>query len=377
MTEDLRELARQLARLAELFSSVGDLAETEVGHRWRLVHDPGVSATPLFYRLDLSNGGRVLGSFDLGIEPRLGTPLLAFRRGVWNPDSDEEQVLAQLGYGEWRCQWVAHDYPLVGLQAVLGTERRRFELIGESWRESAEWSGGNWSLLDELPGETAESRSEGYAKSLQVLVGWARALSREPNLAAREEFLARTKRERVFVAHDGCIPGCGCLDLFVQPPFWCTAACVEMLLKFHICEATIPVDEIARNLGLGTVKSPHVLPAGSEGAVPSALIAFSNATLDARLCAFTRLGDLHCVEGRDFIELLRREIPAARPLILLYGAHASVIAGFSGVSDPSSNYSMSHLILLNPAPGSGIEEVTFPIANHRFVVIAAPVPEPA
>lgn len=305
----------------------------------------------LFYRLQLSRGRTAFGYADVAADDALGEPLLASATGV---EWDEKALLEKCtlmakkirrGLKFDTIRFVAFSYPKIAAQFMLaGKEVLLLELI--SWlevptlnqkeRKAMEPSHfERWSLLDEMPQKTRQTRIANFRNRLEqwnvpafrridpskVLKELLQSRKLEIKLVDRREIHYSTKNSDHHVCYE--LRG-------QQTNVWCVAASVEMLLNFY--RYSYDQVRLAQELGLGTVNNPNGLPYARVGDVVTVMENLTSNALDVTM---------HTNPGWI---IFRDEIRSNHPLISFVPGHSRTVVG----------YTQSLITLINQIPFRGL-----------------------
>jgi hypothetical protein len=305
-TDEALDLARQQLMVLQQAAAVADcLKDVRLGDRATSLYDLNGAEALLRVSL-LDNDLSEIGYADIAAVPEFGVGLFAVNRGmVW----DEKRIRAEtVGAGlNGDGDFIAHEYPRVGIEVSVGSEDRRVRdwLSGEIEPlegTASEFRKGQYSLLDGLSPSLKEENRERYDALRHTL-------------APPAALLADLKT--VEIKYSKCSQSHRCFELRTQviSP-WCAPTSVEMLLAFYRYEYS--QRDIAYALGQETILYGAIdLGVGSEYLISEAISTLTRGALHARMYS------------RGFWPIIVEEVTANRPLILFSGGHARVVTGYS------------------------------------------------
>jgi hypothetical protein len=291
----------------------------------------------LFLRTRIE-GGDEDAYVDIGLDPRVGAPLMAISHGEWAPQAIYEEAAETLRsrrrpitYNEAR--FVAFSFPKVAIQFLRdGAEVGLLELY--TWRQvpparkrrKNEPPGDfeRWSFLDEQPANVLTRNRRRFSKRVkelnrvipgrEALKGRLIEAERFTSYIDRIELWLNDTRELHYSTNNADHHACYELR-GQQTSVWCVAASVQMLLDFY--RYNYVQTRLATELGLGTLASPNGLPYGNEQLVVDTLEDLTSNALDAAM------------NWSPSWTEFRNEIRANRPLISFIPGHSRTVAGYT------------------------------------------------
>jgi hypothetical protein len=307
------------------------LKDLELGDKGTTLYD--LNGTDILLRAPLIEKGHgEVGYADLAMAPDLGTVLFSIVRGkVW----DEERIREETADAGLNSDgfFVAYEYPRVGIEIRVESEGRQVR----------DWLSGEVKLIG---GQSADENSvaEGYSL-LEGLSPILRQANRERYDSLRHSLgtltleeaktgLPPARCETVEINYSKCPQSHECFELRTRTiSYWCVPTSVEMLLAFYRYEYS--QRDIASALGQETLSSGAIdLRPGGEYVIVEAISTLTRGALHARMYS------------RGLWLIVKEEIAAARPLILVAGGHARVVTGYSILNIGGTSYDA--LILYDP-----------------------------
>jgi hypothetical protein len=297
----------------------------------------------LFHRVPIRKGRVPIGYADVGVNYKLGAPLLSVNYGLeWNArylllEARKAAQKRRRGIRFNRLRFVAYSYPKIAVQFMKNdTEILMLELY--TWKpvpkervRKPKESPSNferWSFLEELPTSRKRANIKRFEKRIkkwddicppirppkkfkpemlrirefQTLIEGLRI---RPAISSRELHYSQENSD-----HHPCYELRGQLT-----GVWCVAASVQMLLDFYRYDYA--QTRIAQDLNLGTLTTPTTLPYANDGDVVTVIENLTSNALDANM------------NTNPIWSEFVNEINANRPLISFIPGHSRTVAGYT------------------------------------------------